>query len=71
MRRPPQALQILGSVLVALAIAAVAITVVTAHFGPTATAELEAQEEIAKERAEQREEARETRGEAREERLGN
>lgn len=69
MRRPPQALQILGSVLVALAIAAVAIAVVTAHFGPTATAELEAREDIAKERAERLEEAREAREEAREERL--
>lgn len=66
MRRPPQALQVLGSVLVALAIAAVAIAVVTAHFGPTATAELEAREDIAKERAEQREEARKAREEARE-----
>ena len=71
MRRPPQAVQLLGSVLVALAIAAVAIAVVTAHFGPTATAELEAREDIAKERAEQREEAREAREEAREERLEN
>jgi hypothetical protein len=69
MRRPPQALQVLGSVLIALAIAAVAIAVVTAHFGPTATAELEAREDIAKERAERREEAREARKEAREERL--
>lgn len=68
MRRPPQALQVLGSVLVALAIAAVAIAVVTAHFGPTATAELEAREDIVKERTERREEAREARNEAREER---
>lgn len=67
MRRPPRALQILGSVLAALAIAAVAIAVVTAHFGPTATAELEAREDIAKERTERREEAREAREEAREE----
>jgi hypothetical protein len=67
MRRPPQAVQVLGSVLVALAIVALAIAVVTAHFGPTATAELEAREDIAKERAEQREEAREAREEAREE----
>jgi hypothetical protein len=35
MRRPPQAAQVLGSLLVALAIAAIAIAVVTAHFGPT------------------------------------
>ncbi len=65
MRRPPQALQVLGSVLVALAIATVAIALVTAHFGPTSTAELEAREDIAKERTERRE----AREEAREERL--
>jgi ribosomal protein L12E/L44/L45/RPP1/RPP2 len=70
MRRPPVALQLLGSVLVALAIVAVAIAVVTAHFGPTAAAELEAREDIAKERTERLEEAREEREEAREERLG-
>lgn len=68
MRRPPQALQMLGSLLVALAIAAIAIAVVTAHFGPTSSAELEAREEIAKQRAEAREEAAERRAEAREER---
>jgi len=56
MRRPPQAVQLVGSVLVALAIAAVAIAAVTAHFGPTSTAKLEAREDIVKERAEQREE---------------
>jgi hypothetical protein len=44
-RRPPQAVQLIGSVLVALAIVAVAIAVVTAHFGPTSSAELEAREE--------------------------
>jgi hypothetical protein len=35
MRRPPQAVQLIGSLLVALAIAAIAIAVVTAHFGST------------------------------------
>jgi hypothetical protein len=35
MRPPSQLTQIAGSILVALAIAAVAIAVVTAHFGPT------------------------------------
>jgi hypothetical protein len=35
MRRPPHSLQVLGSLLIALAIAAIAIAVVTAHFGPT------------------------------------
>jgi hypothetical protein len=71
MRRPPQVVQILGSVLFAAAIVAVAIAVVTAHFGPTSTAKLEAREDIAKERAEKREEAREAREEVREERLEN
>ncbi len=70
MRRPPQALQILGSVLFAAALVAIAIAVVTAHFGPTSTAKLEAREDIVKERTEQREEAREAREEAREEREG-
>lgn len=69
MRRPPQAVQVLGSVLVALAIAAVAIAVVTAHFGPTSTAKLEEREDIVKERQEQREDRAEEREEAREERL--
>ena len=64
MRPPSQGAQILGSLLVALAIAAVAVVVVTAHFGPTSHAELEVQEE----RIEMREEAREERREAREER---
>ena len=35
MRPPSQLTQIVGSLLVALAIAAVAVAVVTAHFGPT------------------------------------
>lgn len=69
MRRPPQLLQVVGSVLIALAIAAIAIVVVTAHFGPTSTAKLEAREDIVKERTEQREERAEAREEAREERL--
>lgn len=69
MRRPPQAMQMLGSLLVAVAIAAVAIAAVTAHFGPTSTAELEAREDIVKERVEAREARVEQREEAREERL--
>ena len=64
MRPPSRMTQIAGSLLVALAIAAVAIAVVTAHFGPTSHAELEVQEE----RIEMREEAREERAEAAEER---
>lgn len=66
MKRPPQSLQILGSLLAALAIAAIAVAVVTAHFGPTSTAKLEAREDIVKERTEAREEAREGREDARE-----
>jgi len=69
MRRPPQSLQMLGSLLAALAIAAVAIAVVTSHFGPTSSAKLEAREDIVKERVEAREERAEEREEAREERL--
>ncbi|HYJ20429.1 MAG TPA: hypothetical protein VEW07_00235 [Solirubrobacterales bacterium] len=64
MRRPPQAVQIIGSVLVALVIAAIAIAVVTAHFGPTSTAKLEAREDVLKQRedlVEEREKAREDR----------
>lgn len=70
MRRPPQSLQMLGSLLVALAIAAVAIAVVTAHFGPTSTAKLEAHEDVVKARADAREERAKRREEAREEREG-
>ena len=68
MRRPPQSLQILGSLLAALAIAAIAVAVVTAHFGPTSTAKLEAREDVVKERVDAREDAREAREEVREER---
>jgi hypothetical protein len=72
MREPPSRMkQIAGSLLAALAIAAVAVAVVTAHFGPTSHAELEVREE----RIEAREEAREERAQAaeerREEREGN
>ena len=63
--RPPQKLQMLGSLLVAAAIAAIAVAVVTAHFGPTSSAERELQEQ----RLEQREEAIEERQELHEERL--
>jgi hypothetical protein len=61
MRRPPQWLQIAGSVAVAVAIVAIAIAVVTAHFGPTSSAELEAREERLEERLELREERLEER----------
>lgn len=59
-RRPPQLVQIVGSILVALAIAAIAVAVVTAHFGSTPALEIEAREE----RLEAREDAREEREEA-------
>ena len=65
MDRPSHGAQLLGSVLAALAIAAVAIALVTAHFGPTSSAERELQEQ----RLEQREEALEERRELLEERL--
>lgn len=68
MKRPPQVLQILGSILFAAAIIAVAIAVVTAHFGPTSSAELEAREERLDQRIELREEAMEAREEGEEER---
>jgi bifunctional ADP-heptose synthase (sugar kinase/adenylyltransferase) len=65
MRRPSQGVQLLGSLLAAFAIAAVAIAIVTAKFGPTSSAERELQEE----RIEQRQEAIEERQELREEQL--
>ena len=62
--------QLIGSLLVALAIVAVAIAVVTAKFGPTSAAEreleeerLEQREELQEERLEQQEELREGRRE--------
>jgi hypothetical protein len=64
MRPPSQGVQIVGSLLVALAIAAIAVAVVTAHFGPTSHAELESREE----RIDQRLDVREERADRREER---
>src|ERR1044072_1210167 len=63
--RPPQWVQLFGSLLVAAAILAIAIIVVTAPFGPASSAELEAGEE----RLELREEIAEAGAEAREQRL--
>ena len=60
--------QMIGSLLVALAIVAVSVIVVTAQLGPTSAAELEAREERLKERQELREERLEQREELREER---
>lgn len=68
MKRPPQAIQILGSVLFAAAIVAVAIAVVTAHFGPTSSAELEAREDRVEERLKLREDVLEERQKLEEER---
>lgn len=67
-RRPPQLVQIAGSILVALAIAAIAVAVVTAKFGSTPVAELEAREERIDARLDAREEREKSREEAREER---
>ena len=62
-----RAVQLIGSFLVAAAIVAIAIVVVTAQFGPTSAAEQESLEE----RQEQREELREERQELREQRQDN
>jgi hypothetical protein len=56
--------QLIGSLLVALAIAAVAVAAVTARIGPTSAAEREALEDridLQEERLEQREDLREER----------
>jgi hypothetical protein len=58
----------IGSLLVALAIAATTIAVVTAQFGPTSAAELDAREERLDQIEELREERREAQEERREER---
>ncbi|HEX3241298.1 MAG TPA: hypothetical protein VHR18_14315 [Solirubrobacterales bacterium] len=67
-RAPSQTAQIVGALLVALATAAVAIAVVTAHFGPTSSAALEAQEDRIDARIDAREEAAKNREDAIEER---
>ncbi|HEX2231889.1 MAG TPA: hypothetical protein VHG69_00810 [Thermoleophilaceae bacterium] len=63
-----QTRQMLLSLLVALAIVAIAIAVVTAQFGPTSAAELEAREDRLRERQELQEQRLEQREELREER---
>jgi hypothetical protein len=69
MRQPPsQMTQIVGSLLVALAIAAGAVAIVTAHFGPTSHAKLEAREERIDQRLDAREERAKQRADAAEER---
>jgi hypothetical protein len=64
----PQARQVLGSLLVAAAIVAIAIVAVTARLGTTSVAELESLEDRQKQRLEVREEAREQRQKLLEER---
>jgi hypothetical protein len=62
--------QIIGSIVVALAIVAIAILISTAQFGTTSSAEIEAREDRADQQealAEQRQEAAEERQEAAEE----
>jgi hypothetical protein len=62
--QPSRGAQLIGSLLAAVAIVAVAVAVVTAHFGPTSSAELEVQEErikLQEERFEERRELREER----------
>jgi uncharacterized membrane-anchored protein YhcB (DUF1043 family) len=60
--------QMIGSLLVALLIVAVAVAVVTAKFGPTSATEQEAVEERLEQREERLEERRELLEERREER---
>jgi hypothetical protein len=67
-QKPSHTRQVIGSLLVAVAIVAIAILAVTAKLGPTSVAELEAREELQEERLERREEIREERQELREER---
>jgi hypothetical protein len=62
------ALQMLGSLLVASAIVAIAIAIVTSELGPTSVAELDAREERRDQRIERTEERREQRIDLREER---
>jgi hypothetical protein len=68
MSRRAELSQIAGSLLVALVIVAIAIWVVTAHFGPTSVAELDAREDRIDLRLDARDEARDAREDAREER---
>jgi hypothetical protein len=65
--RRSDARQVVGSLLAAIALIAVTIAVVTAKFGETPVAELEAREEAARERTELIEKRREAAAERREE----
>jgi hypothetical protein len=64
--RPPQGVQMLGSLLVAIAIVAATVAIVTAHFGPTSSAKLDAREERLEQREENIEELQELEEERRE-----
>jgi hypothetical protein len=66
--RPTRRAQLVGSIVVGLAIVAVTIAVVTAMLGPTSTAELESLEQRQKERTERLEERLEHEERLREER---
>lgn len=68
MSRSAEFKQIAGSLLAALAIAAVAIWAVTEHFGPTSVAKLEAREDRIDARIDAREDAAKAREDAAEER---
>jgi hypothetical protein len=59
--------QLLGSLLAAIILIALTIAIVTARFGETPVAELEAREEAAEQRVEQEEERREAAEKRREE----
>ena len=65
-RGPSHSAQMIGSLLVALAIVAVTIVAVTARLGPTSVAELDAREERLELRIEQEEERQEAIEERRE-----
>jgi type II secretory pathway pseudopilin PulG len=54
--------QMIGSLLVAIAIVTITIIAVTAKLGPTSAAELESQEERQEQQLEQQEERREDQG---------
>jgi len=62
--------QLLGSLLAAIVLIALTIAIVTAKFGETPVAELEAREEAAERRIEQAEERRKAAEERREEAAG-
>jgi hypothetical protein len=68
MRGHSHALQMLGSLVVAAALVAIVIAIVTSGLGPTSVAELDARQERRDQRIDRAEERREQRIELREER---